>query len=63
MQFEQQVELLPNRANPHDSLGDGYYAAGRLVDAREAYRAALKIDPDFSSSKKNLARVEKELRR
>ena len=63
IQFETQARLRPESANPHDSLGDGYLAAGRLQEARRSYQRALAIDPEFSSSAKNLARVEKELQK
>ncbi len=59
--FEKQVALDPDHANAHDSLGDGYRAAGRLEDAANAYRKALEIDPHFAASKKNLEEVEKEM--
>lgn len=61
--FEKQVELAPDKANPYDSLGDGYRAVGRHEDAAAAYRKALEIDPELSASSKNLKKVEKELRK
>lgn len=60
--FEKQVRLAPNNANAYDSLGDGYRAAGRLEEAADAYRKALEIDPEFSTSKKKLKEAEKEIR-
>lgn len=63
VQFEMLTQLKPEDANSHDSLGDGYYQAGRLQDARLSYKKALSIDAEFSSSKKNLKKVEKKLRK
>jgi len=61
--FEKQVALTPEAANPYDSLGDGYRAAGRLREAKAAYLKALEIDPEFKAAKKNLRNVEKELKK
>ncbi|MCP5063101.1 MAG: tetratricopeptide repeat protein [Ignavibacteriae bacterium] len=60
--FEKQVELLPERANSYDSLGDGYRKAGKLKLAMEQYKKALEIDPEFESSKDNLEELEDELK-
>jgi len=61
--FEKQVALTPEAANPYDSLGDGYRAAGHLQEAKAAYLKALGIDPEFKAAKKNLRNVEKELKK
>lgn len=60
--FKKQIELIPDRANPYDSLGDAYRAAGRLEDAIVQYEKALKIDPNFEASKNNLEEVREELK-
>ncbi len=39
--FEKVVELYPESANAHDSLGDGLVAACRLDDARREYGTAI----------------------
>ena len=57
--FKKQVEMAPDQANPYDSLGDGYKAAGKYNLAREAYQKALEIDPDFEAPKKNLEELQK----
>lgn len=41
--FEMNVEAFPEEANPHDSLGDAYRAAGRLEDARRSYERAVAL--------------------
>jgi tetratricopeptide (TPR) repeat protein len=48
------VEMLPNQPNPHDSYGEMLRFAGRYSDALEQYRTALKIDPTFYISQKEL---------
>ena len=52
--FLQQVKLAPNNANAYDSLGDGYLATGDKKSARNAFKKALEIDPDFTASKEKL---------
>jgi tetratricopeptide (TPR) repeat protein len=48
------VEMLPNEPNPHDSYGEMLRFAGRYSEALEQYRMALKIDPTFYISQKEL---------
>lgn len=48
------IEFLPNEPNPHDSYGEMLRFAGRYQDALEQYRIALKIDPTFYISQKEL---------
>jgi tetratricopeptide (TPR) repeat protein len=48
--FRAAVAMAPDRANPHDSLGDGLAAKGDLDAALASYRRALEIDPAFSSA-------------
>ena len=55
--FKKQVLFLPKNPNSYDSLGDGYRFAGKLREAAEEYRKALKLDPNFEASKKNLEEV------
>lgn len=61
--FQKQVNLTPNQANPHDSLGDGFRAAGRLQEAAAEYRKALQIDAAFEPSKDKLEKIVKQLER
>jgi tetratricopeptide (TPR) repeat protein len=51
---EKYIELLPNEPNPHDSYGEMLRFAGRYQDALEQYHIALKIDPTFYISQKEL---------
>jgi tetratricopeptide (TPR) repeat protein len=48
------MELLPNEPNPHDSYGEMLRFAGRYPEALEQYRIALKVDPSFYISQKEL---------
>lgn len=48
------VSLLPNEPNPHDSYGEMLRLSGRFEDALEQYRIALKMDPTFYISQKEL---------
>ncbi len=46
-------------ANPraHNNLGAALVAAGRLPEAAEAYRAALRLKPDYADARTGLGRV------
>jgi tetratricopeptide (TPR) repeat protein len=48
------VELLPDQPNPHDSYGEMLRFAGRYDEALQQYRLALKVDPTFYISQKEL---------
>jgi len=48
------ITFLPNEPNPHDSYGEMLRFAGRYPEALEQYRLALKIDPGFYISQKEL---------
>jgi len=52
--MEKYVKLLPNEPNPHDSFGEMLRLSGRFDDALAQYRIALKIDPTFYISQKEL---------
>jgi tetratricopeptide (TPR) repeat protein len=52
--LQKYVKLLPNEPNPHDSYGEVLRLSGRFEDALEQYRIALKIDPTFYISQKEL---------
>jgi tetratricopeptide (TPR) repeat protein len=48
------AEVLPNSANPQDSLGELLRVAGHDQSSLEHYRAALRIDPAYLSSQYGL---------
>lgn len=59
--FKKQVELAPaNNANPYDSLGDAFLAAGRKEEAKEQFKIAIRINPDFEISRKKLEELSEE---
>ncbi len=50
------LEIESGQANPHDSRGEILEMIGRHEDAREAFRAALAIEPGFLASFDHLVR-------
>jgi tetratricopeptide (TPR) repeat protein len=48
------IQLLPDQPNPHDSYAEALRLSGRFEEALEHYRMALKIDPTFYISQKEL---------
>jgi len=52
--MEKYVKLLPDQPNPHDSYGEMLRLSGRFDDALEQYHIALKMDPTFYISQKEL---------
>ncbi|HMC32628.1 MAG TPA: tetratricopeptide repeat protein [Candidatus Angelobacter sp.] len=52
--MEKYVKLLPDQPNPHDSYGEMLRLSGRFDDALAQYHTALKIDPTFYISQKEL---------
>jgi tetratricopeptide (TPR) repeat protein len=48
--FEKYVGLVPNEANPHDSIGELLMEMGDYEESLKQYQAALDIDPHFASS-------------
>ncbi len=55
--FELQVRLLPDAANPWDSLGDFHLAAGNTEEARKAFEKAVEVDPSFKASQTKLDKL------
>ena len=49
------MELVPKEPNPHDSLAELSRVMGRFDDAFSEYRAALQLDPTFSSAQLGIA--------
>jgi tetratricopeptide (TPR) repeat protein len=52
--MERYVAVLPKEPNPQDSYGEILRLSGNFEAALEHYRAALKIDPSFTSSQLGL---------
>ncbi|WPB77625.1 serine hydrolase [Archangium violaceum] len=55
--FEANVELHPNDANTHDSLGEAYAEAGRKDEAISRYRKSLELDPKNANAAKMLEKL------
>jgi Flp pilus assembly protein TadD len=58
--FKLQTRLLPDAANPWDSLGDYYVEVGNKEEARKAFEKALEVDPSFDASKRKLEELDAE---
>ncbi|AKF87449.1 hypothetical protein MFUL124B02_43030 [Myxococcus fulvus 124B02] len=52
--FEANVALFPEDANAHDSLGEGYVAAGRKAEGAASYRKSLELNPKNDNARKVL---------
>ncbi|MCP3063486.1 serine hydrolase [Myxococcus sp. K38C18041901] len=52
--FEANVALFPQDANAHDSLGEGYVAAGREAEGAASYRKSLELNPKNDNARKVL---------
>lgn len=57
--FKMNTALYPESANAFDSLGDAWSAAGKKEEAIACYEEALKLNPDFSASRKKLDELKK----
>ncbi|MDZ7314955.1 MAG: tetratricopeptide repeat protein [candidate division KSB1 bacterium] len=53
--LDRYIELAPNEANPYDSYGEILHSAGRIQEATEKYRTALRINPAFVPAQLHLA--------
>jgi pimeloyl-ACP methyl ester carboxylesterase len=65
--FELNASEYPDAPNAHDSLGDGYAAAGRLEEALASYRRAVQLaeasgDARLANFRRNVERTEQRLR-
>ncbi|HKQ27397.1 MAG TPA: tetratricopeptide repeat protein [Burkholderiales bacterium] len=52
--WEADVRAVPWNARAHNNLGYAYQQAGRLDAARDAYQAALTVDPSHTKARFNL---------
>ena len=55
--LEANVELYPEDANAHDSLGEGYAKAGRNADAINSYKKSLQLEPKNSNAVEMLKKL------
>ena len=56
--FRMNARMHPQSLNTHDSLGEGLAAAGRIEEARKAYRRVLELDPSDRNAPVQLERLE-----
>ena len=56
--FKLNVEMFPNAANPHDSLGEAYLEAGQKALAITSYRRSLALDPNNSNAVEMIKKLE-----
>ena len=57
--LERAVQLEPGYAEAWTNLGLVYLDQGRSDKAADAWRGALKADPDFTAARLNLERLER----
>lgn len=57
--FRKQVELAPNDANAHDSLGEGLLKKGALKESLAEYSRALEIDPNSKNAEEKVEQIKK----
>jgi hypothetical protein len=55
--WEDTVSKSRNKARAYNNLGYAYSLAGRDDDAGNAYREALRLDPDYGKAANNLSRL------
>ncbi len=55
--FRKVVELVPNEKVSWSNIGVILSEQGRTKEATEAFRTALRIDPDYKIARRNLARL------
>ena len=53
--FSKYIELIPDEANPYDSMADLYTAMGQLEKANEFYAQAFERNPQFTFSLRKIA--------
>ncbi len=53
--FRLNVEMYPDQWNPHDSLADGYLAAGDTTRAIVFLQRSLALNPDNDAGAERLA--------
>jgi tetratricopeptide (TPR) repeat protein len=55
--WQDTVKKSPHKARAHNNLGYAYSLAGRDDEAMDAYREALRLDPDYGKAANNLMRL------
>lgn len=55
--FEILIALFPQSWNAYDSLGEAYFASGRITQARECYERSLELNPRNENAAVMLERI------
>ncbi len=55
--FKFGIELMPNNANLHDSLGEAYLENNQLKESRQSYEKSLELNPDNNGAKEALKKI------
>jgi Flp pilus assembly protein TadD len=55
--FTANVELYPENANAHDSLGEAYMKTGKNAEAIASYRKSLQLDPKNTNATRMLEKL------
>lgn len=58
-----QIINLGEDADAYNRLGKAYFELGRLVEARDAYQRAIRLNPTNAIARKNLERIEELIER
>ncbi len=59
--FEKAISLDPNYAQGHDGLGQVRQRQGRMNEARQHFREAVRLAPGNADAQRHLADLEREL--
>ncbi len=51
------VKKSPNKARPHNNLGNAYARLNLIGSAEEEYKSAIRLDPDFADAHKNMGDI------
>ena len=55
--LQKAVTLDPNHTEAQNSLGNGLHESGNAAGAEQAYRNAIRAQPDFAAAQLNLAKL------
>jgi protein O-mannosyl-transferase len=55
--YSDEVAKSPNKARPHNNLGDALKKANRFEEARPQFERALELQPDYPDALNNLATI------
>ena len=59
--YQASLRLRPSHAETHNHIGLALAKHGDFVEARQHFKRAVRLDPDYAEAKQNLAGVRKAL--